>query len=160
MLSRNVERFRGGLIFQTHRLLYHSSLGVRVIKKNPLHPSQTRGGKSGVQEAAEAGRANHAPAPQHLPCVVHPACAQGRHFDRREVCPTPPSFLFVTVSLLHNTLPAAYVPRVLKGDTSIAERCPRTRNPNSCGANMAHARRSIPDSGRGVQIKVRPRVLN
>jgi len=25
--------FRGGLVFQAHRLLYHSSLGLRVIKK-------------------------------------------------------------------------------------------------------------------------------
>ena len=25
--------FRGGLVFKAHRLLYHSSLGLRVIKK-------------------------------------------------------------------------------------------------------------------------------
>ena len=25
--------FRGGLVFKTHRLLYHSTLGLRVIKK-------------------------------------------------------------------------------------------------------------------------------
>ena len=30
---RNVKRFRGGLVFKAHRLLYHSTLGVRVIKK-------------------------------------------------------------------------------------------------------------------------------
>ena len=29
----NVQRFRGGLVFKAHRLLYHSTLGVRVIKK-------------------------------------------------------------------------------------------------------------------------------
>jgi len=28
-----VQRFRGGLIFKAHRLLYHSTLGWRVIKK-------------------------------------------------------------------------------------------------------------------------------
>jgi hypothetical protein len=28
-----VERFRGGLVFEAHRLLYHSTLGSRVIKK-------------------------------------------------------------------------------------------------------------------------------
>ena len=33
LCSRNVERFRGGLVFQAHRLFYHSSLGSRVIKK-------------------------------------------------------------------------------------------------------------------------------
>jgi hypothetical protein len=29
----NVQRFRGGLVFKAHRLLYHSTLGLRVIKK-------------------------------------------------------------------------------------------------------------------------------
>ena len=28
----NVQRFRGGLVFKAHRLLYHSTLGLRVIK--------------------------------------------------------------------------------------------------------------------------------
>jgi len=27
------KRFRGGLVFKAHRLLYHSTLGLRVIKK-------------------------------------------------------------------------------------------------------------------------------
>jgi len=31
--SRNVKRFRGGLVFKAHRWLYHSTLGSRVIKK-------------------------------------------------------------------------------------------------------------------------------
>ena len=29
----NVKRFRGGLVFKAHRLVYHSTLGLRVIKK-------------------------------------------------------------------------------------------------------------------------------
>jgi len=33
LLYRNVQRFRGGLVFKAHRLLYHSTLGLRVIKK-------------------------------------------------------------------------------------------------------------------------------
>ena len=33
VLSRNVQRFRVGLVFKAHRLLYHSTLGLRVIKK-------------------------------------------------------------------------------------------------------------------------------
>jgi len=33
LLLRNVQRFRGGLVFKAHRLLYHSTLDVRVIKK-------------------------------------------------------------------------------------------------------------------------------
>jgi len=28
-----VQRFRGGLAFKAHRLLYHTTLGLRVIKK-------------------------------------------------------------------------------------------------------------------------------
>jgi hypothetical protein len=31
--SSSVQRFRGGLVFQAHRLLCHSTLGLRVIKK-------------------------------------------------------------------------------------------------------------------------------
>ena len=30
---RNVKRFRGGLVFKAHRLLYRSTLGLGVIKK-------------------------------------------------------------------------------------------------------------------------------
>ena len=33
LLYRNVQRFRGGLVFKAHRLVYHSTLGSRVIKK-------------------------------------------------------------------------------------------------------------------------------
>ena len=31
--SRNVKRFRGGLVHKAHRLLCHSTLGLRVVKK-------------------------------------------------------------------------------------------------------------------------------
>ena len=33
LLERNVQRFRGGLVFKAHRRLHHSTLGLRVIKK-------------------------------------------------------------------------------------------------------------------------------
>ena len=33
LLYRNVQRSRGGLVFKAHRLVYHSILGLRVIKK-------------------------------------------------------------------------------------------------------------------------------
>jgi len=33
LLHRSVQRFRGGLVFKAHRLLYHSTLGLSVIKK-------------------------------------------------------------------------------------------------------------------------------
>ena len=35
-LGSNVKRFRGGLVFKAHRLLYHSTLGSRVIKKKKV----------------------------------------------------------------------------------------------------------------------------
>jgi len=31
--GNNVKRFRGGLVFKAHRLLYHSTPSLRVIKK-------------------------------------------------------------------------------------------------------------------------------
>ena len=34
LLGRNVKRFQGGLVFKAHRLVYHSTLVWRVIKKN------------------------------------------------------------------------------------------------------------------------------
>ena len=33
LLYRHVRRFRGRLVFKAHKLLYHSTLGLRVIKK-------------------------------------------------------------------------------------------------------------------------------
>jgi len=33
LFYRNMQRFRGGPVFKAHRLLYHSTLGFRVIKK-------------------------------------------------------------------------------------------------------------------------------
>ena len=33
LLNRSVQRFRGGLVLKAHRLVYHSTLGLRVIQK-------------------------------------------------------------------------------------------------------------------------------
>ena len=33
LLYRNVQRFRGGLLSKAHRLVYHPTLGVKVIMK-------------------------------------------------------------------------------------------------------------------------------
>ena len=38
LLSRNVERFRGGLVFKALRLLHHSTLGSKVIRKKRRRP--------------------------------------------------------------------------------------------------------------------------
>ena len=43
-----MQRFRGGLVFKAHRLLYHSTLGLRVIKK------KTVDGRSPCQKAGPA----------------------------------------------------------------------------------------------------------
>ena len=37
LLSRNVERLRGMLVFKAHRFLHHSTLGSGVIKKKKDH---------------------------------------------------------------------------------------------------------------------------
>ena len=42
LLIRNVERFRGGLVFKAHRLLYHSTLGSRVVTKRRRRESVRR----------------------------------------------------------------------------------------------------------------------
>jgi len=48
-----VKRFRGGLVFKAHRLVYHSTLGLTVIKKKKkvtrsanAHGTSTSGRKS------------------------------------------------------------------------------------------------------------------
>jgi hypothetical protein len=42
LLNRNVEQFRGGLVFKAHRLVYYSTLGSRVEKKKEDPKPQTR----------------------------------------------------------------------------------------------------------------------
>ena len=37
-----MQRFRGGLVFKAHRLVYHSTLGLGVIKKKKRAPSSSR----------------------------------------------------------------------------------------------------------------------
>jgi len=46
-----VKRFRGGLVFKAHRLLYHSTLGWRVIKKEKI--GQKKKEKIGNKEEGE-----------------------------------------------------------------------------------------------------------
>ena len=40
---RNLKQFRGGLVFKVHRLLYHSTLGLRVIKETKKEDSREEG---------------------------------------------------------------------------------------------------------------------
>ena len=39
----NLQRFQGGLVFKAHRRLYHSTLGLRVIKKRRGRRNETLG---------------------------------------------------------------------------------------------------------------------
>jgi hypothetical protein len=42
LLCKNVKRSRGGLVFKVDRLVYHSTLGLRVIKKRRRRGSNKR----------------------------------------------------------------------------------------------------------------------
>ena len=55
---RNVQRFRSGLVFEAHRLLYHSSLGLSVIKKRDDDLVKSRGWSNRV--------------PGQIKCLVKP----------------------------------------------------------------------------------------
>ena len=47
-LHRNVKRFRGGLVFKSHRLVFHSTLGWRVLKKKKkVEQGGAEGGEGG-----------------------------------------------------------------------------------------------------------------
>jgi len=47
---RNVQRFRGGLVCKAHELVYHSTLGLRVIKKKKT---------AGVDPLVKRGMSSH-----------------------------------------------------------------------------------------------------
>jgi len=50
----NVKRFRGGLVLEAHRRVYHSTLGLRVIKKKNLDLRL-----EGLEALADLDRAVH-----------------------------------------------------------------------------------------------------
>ena len=45
----NGKRFRGGLVFKAHRLVYHSTLGLRVITKKKKKKKKKKGADIGIQ---------------------------------------------------------------------------------------------------------------
>ena len=51
-VGRNVKRFRGWLVFKAHRLVYYSTLGLRVIKKKTNLRSSTAARASAAVSAA------------------------------------------------------------------------------------------------------------
>ena len=52
---QNVKRFRGGIVFEVQRLLYHSTQGSRVIKKKKKKPEHVNEmlGEIQVEELAD-----------------------------------------------------------------------------------------------------------
>ena len=58
-----MELFQGGLVDKAHRLLYHSTLGLRVIKKTKQQAQSAagaaRGTAEGARQAALAERRAH-----------------------------------------------------------------------------------------------------
>ena len=42
LLHRNVQRFRGGLVHKAHKFLYHSTLGLIVMKKKKKQKGRAR----------------------------------------------------------------------------------------------------------------------
>jgi len=74
LLSRNVKRFRGGLVPQAHRLLYYSTLGSRVVKRNRSPPPLTDSAPARVrQQVTSLQRSGEAPLISALdkPGAVH-----------------------------------------------------------------------------------------
>jgi len=59
-----VKRFRGGLVFEAHRLGYHSTLGLRVIKKKKKPLPQHGHVTPAILHGTNAGRLP-SPLPQH-----------------------------------------------------------------------------------------------
>ena len=68
--------FRGGLVFEAHRLVYHSILGLRVIKK-----------KSGVHACSRVSSAR-LESLSHEPYPLHPT-PQNQHPTPNTQHPTP-----------------------------------------------------------------------
>ena len=60
-LDKNVQRFRGGIVFKAHRLLYHSTEGLRVIKRKRegRFRSRFRGFSAGTTSISIYGNHNN-----------------------------------------------------------------------------------------------------
>ena len=77
--------FRGGLVFKAHRLLYHSALGLRVIKKKteaaPNLPVQKHQDAEPVEQPLRKAPPVRAPSSsqQLPPSVISPATKQRNH---------------------------------------------------------------------------------
>jgi hypothetical protein len=52
-LLRNMKRFRGRLIFKAHTLVYHSTPGLRAIKKEEMSQQPANTSRFGVRKRLE-----------------------------------------------------------------------------------------------------------
>ena len=59
LLYINVQRFRGGLVFKAHRLWYHSTPGLKLIKKKKS--TGTKREKGLVPQAYASGAPDPSP---------------------------------------------------------------------------------------------------
>jgi len=76
LLRRNVKRFRGGLVFKAHRHVYHSTLGLRVIKmrrrRGDAFPSKQARNGEGFRGSVQVKLSGSSPPPDTtLPIVVY-----------------------------------------------------------------------------------------
>ena len=64
LLHRNVQRFHSELVFKAHRLLYHSALGLGVIKKKRrVEPRRVRSPCARTRPRARLAPPRGAPCP-------------------------------------------------------------------------------------------------
>jgi len=57
--SYHVKRFRGGLVFKAQRLMYHSTLGLRVIKKKKYQTRRTAAKREARRKGSARGDARN-----------------------------------------------------------------------------------------------------
>ena len=83
---RNVQRFRGGLVFKAHRPLYHSTLGLRVIKKKGRW-----GDEKGLRDLLECDQVQVVPVdvPQDIARRSHPLFREGYEDEGTFGYPSP-----------------------------------------------------------------------
>ena len=75
-------RFRGGLVFKAQRLLYYSTLGVRVIKKKQQYaphlpaptPNEVEHGAGLGASSKWGGKPDYLPYPYPFPTLSYPTC--------------------------------------------------------------------------------------
>ena len=105
LLRRNVKRIRGGLVFQVHRLVHHSTRGLRVIKKK-----KHLGEDAGVDALHQRHLALLAPQRPHSAQI-----RQSSSHIRQ------PSVTYKTVTRTHKTVNRIYKSHIRQSSTHIRQ---------------------------------------